>query len=1087
MQKNYLKQANDAFNEKQYNKAIDLYEKVIILCPEMRGILEFNILFAKNRSKFIKEGVDSILNRSTESKDELIIRLEGVDLNSAKGWAINQNDAGKPVFLQVCLDNRPLHIVDTHKQRDDVKKAYGGDGFSGYYAELNEYLDFDGDSLVKVKPIGAVLSKNNKPEQHAKKIENFLKGQHFFSVNEKAKRLVNKNIKDYIFKNSIDSSESKLVSIIILNLNGLEVLRRCINSIFENVKCNFELIIVDHHSTDGSIDYLREINKKNIRAIFRNKNYSFSDSNNYAAKIAKGDVFIFMNNDMILEDDVISKIADAVRYSEFGLVGAKLWDLPQGLAEDLSKKLLVTQHVGVHFKDSCRSNLIEAYESRPGVYFADRSGIYETPAATAALLGISAEDFEKIGGYDGQYFYGQEDVDFCLKYLKSGLRKTGVILDSGAFHARGLSRRTLSKNSGTSYLKNNREILQKNQSQWFRNFSRTIKINRPGYINPKPYSIAMIVSDISFETDKADYFTARELGDAFELKDDFSVGYFESSAAEIDVNGYDCILVFIDGFDPGRLKNISNDAVIVGWARNWFDRWCERPWIYMYDMLFASSEFARSYMEKKLHRKVGLLRIAASQACIEKNSSNLKFQSDYCFTGSYFNSPREIAEQLNPDELPFKFNLYGHNWESHENFSKFTKGPVSYEDIPDVYASTKLVIDDANIATKKWGALNCRIYDALAAGAFCITNNTLGAREIFGDSYLTYDSKGSLHQGIEKLLGNDIQRDKILNKFRNEVLSKHTYSHRRDSLIDALKLHSSKRRIAIKISAPDLARAKSWGDFYFARAIAKEFENKGYVVRIDCIDQWYSSRTISDDIVINLRGLSRYKPNNTSINIIWVISHPDLLSIEELNDYNKIFVASAEYTKKLRDFSESSSIEYLPQASEFDFNSLDLEKLSKTPAHEILFVGNSRNQYRKVVEWCVKNKLPISVYGQGWEKFIPKTYIVADFVENSDLPYLYNRAGVVLNDHWDDMRKFGFISNRVWDVLSVNGIIVTDDVKGIEDIDSSKVFVYSDEKSMIKAISEAKNSVRHDCSVIIDNKSFKDRVDAITKFLASGV
>lgn len=1052
MQKNFLKQANDAFKEKKYNKAIDLYEKVIVLYPEMGEFLNLNISIAKSRSEIIREDSDLLLSSSADSSDELIIRLENVDLRSAKGWAINQSNPEKRVFLQICLDNYPLHIVDTHKQRDDVKKAYAGDGFSGYHAELNEYLDFDGDSLVKVKPIGSILAKNNRPEQHAKKIETFLKGRHFFSVNEKAKKLVNRNIKNFSYEQSLISSQEKLVSIIILNLNGLEVLRKCINSIFNNVKESFELIIVDHNSDDGSVDYLKSLNKENLRVIFRDKNYSFSDSNNYAAKNAKGDVFVFMNNDMILQDDVISKIANAIRYSDFGLVGAKLWDLPQGLSEDISKKILVTQHIGVHFKDSCRSNLIEAYESRPGVYFDGKSGIYETPAATAALLGISAEDFEKIGGYDEQYFYGQEDVDFCLKYLKSGLGKTGVILDSGAFHARGLSRRTLSKNSGTSYLKNNREILQNNQSQWFRNFSRTIKINRPGYINPKPYSIAMIVSDISFETDKADYFTARELGDAFELKDEFSVGYFESSSAEIDVNGYDCILVFIDGFDPGKLKNISNDAVIVGWARNWFDRWCERPWIYMYDMLFASSEFARSYMEKKLHRKVGLLRIAASQACIEKNSSNLKFQSDYCFTGSYFNSPREIAEQLNPDELPFKFNLYGHNWESHENFSKFTKGPVSYEDIPDVYASTKLVIDDANIATKKWGALNCRIYDSLAAGAFCLTNNIVGVKEIFGDDYLTYDSKETLNEGIKEILEDNVRREQVLNKYKQEVLSKHTYIHRRDELIEALKSHSCKRRIAIKISAPSLSKAKSWGDLYFARALAKYLELEGYAVRIDCIDQWYMPRSFTDDVVINIRGLSRYKPRLNQKNFLWIISHPEMVSIEEMQEHDKIFVASELFSDKLKKFTGNQDIEFLPQASDFSSSELDADKLSATPVHDILFIGNSRNQYRDVVKWCIDEKLPIAVYGQGWKEYVPEKYIISEFVDNNDVPYLYSRAGVVLNDHWRDMRDMGFISNRVWDVLSVGGRIVSDYVDGMEKIEDGNFHSYRNRNEFLNLV-----------------------------------
>lgn len=1018
---------------------------------------------------------------SKSLENPILLRLESVSSKSATGWALSETQKNERIFLQVNLNDRPLHITDTHKQRSDVKKIYDGNGFYGFQAELNEYLDFDGQASITVLPINGFLAKNNQPEQHRKPLPQLHKGQHFNSINLRAKKLVKKYITRVEVK--LDESE-QFVSIIILNLNGVDVLQRCISSLITHTKCKFEIIIIDHNSNDGSIEYIKAINDSRVIPLLREKNYSFSASNNLGARHASGNILVFMNNDIIVTDDAISKMATICSQREFGLVGIKLWDMPSGLPAAISESLEVVQHIGVHFKDSHRTNSIEAYESRVPTFFEEKSGIYETPAVTAALMAISASDFEALKGFNEEYFYGQEDVDFCIKYLKAELGKTGVVLDHGAYHARGLSRRVLSL-SGTGYLTRNREILQKEHAGWFKRKIRSTKLEKSGYWNPKPYSIAMIVSDISFETDKADYFTARELGDALELNEAVVVGYFDTTAKEIDINGYDTVIVFIDGFDPHRLINMSADTVLVGWARNWFDRWCERSWVHMYDLIFASSELARDYMSKRLQRYVNLLRIAASQACIENAKNNTKFKSDYCFTGSYFNSPREIAEQLKPHEIPYEFHLYGHNWENHDNFSEFTKGPVSYKEIPDVYASSKLVIDDANIATKQWGALNCRLYDSLATGTLCVTNNNIGIAEIFDEDYPTYKDNATLHNGLNRLLNDSHERETLSKKYKSIVLDSHTYPKRARQLVKNLINHSKLTRIAIKISAPSLSKSKTWGDLYFAQALAKYLEIEGYSVRIDCIDQWYAQRAQADDVSINLRGLSRYKVNPGHLNILWVISHPELICQDELKDFDKVFVASDLYAKKLKTFTGIEHIETLLQASDFDFTQLDAEKLENTPSHDVIFIGNSRNQYRDVVRWSVENNIPIAIFGQGWSQFVPDHCVVSEFIPNQDIPYFYNRSKVVLNDHWEDMKTNGFISNRVWDVLASGGNILTDYVTGINEIGSKQVFTYRDKEDFLQKIKLATEFANTPSEVL--SASFRDRALKISGYIISRV
>jgi O-antigen biosynthesis protein len=347
-----------------------------------------------------------------------------------------------------------------------------------------------------------------------------------------------------------------------------------------------------------------------------------------------------------------------------------------------------------------------------------------------------------------------------------------------------------------------------------------------------------------------------------------------------------------------------------------------------------------------------------------------------------------------------------------------------------------------------------------------------------------------LHSHIQELLEDDEKRQRLVTHFRKIVLEQHTYSHRTREVFNVLRNQSRKTKIAIKIAAPTLAKSKHWGDLYFAAALRKPFEKEGYDTRIDCMDQWYSGRALGDDVVIVLRGLDRYRPRQDQLSILWMISHPELVCASELREYDKVYVASEVYTHKLQDFTEVNHIEFLPQATEFSTDTLDRKKLEKTPAHDILFIGGSRGEYRETVRWCVEEEMPISVYGQGWEDFIPERYIVGKHIENSDIPYFYQKAKVVLNDHWPDMRRLGFISNRIWDVLGAGGTILTDFVVGIDSLESKNLHTFSDREEFLSKLQIVLNSPSQSPENFIFHGTtpfFSGRVATISSFIENNL
>ncbi|MBR4815323.1 MAG: glycosyltransferase family 2 protein [Paludibacteraceae bacterium] len=90
-----------------------------------------------------------------------------------------------------------------------------------------------------------------------------------------------------------------MISIITAIFNQLPMNRMFYDSIVKNTDSEFELIIVDNGSTDGSVEFFKSLGN-NVRVIENDGNYSYPYCQNEGIKVAKGDVFAFLNNDILL-------------------------------------------------------------------------------------------------------------------------------------------------------------------------------------------------------------------------------------------------------------------------------------------------------------------------------------------------------------------------------------------------------------------------------------------------------------------------------------------------------------------------------------------------------------------------------------------------------------------------------------------------------------------------------------------------------------------------------------------------------------------------------------------------------------------
>jgi len=163
---------------------------------------------------------------------------------------------------------------------------------------------------------------------------------------------------------------------------------------------------------------------------------------------------------------------------------------------------------------------------------------------------------------------------------------------------------------------------------------------------------------------------------------------------------------------------------------------------------------------------------------------------------------------------------------------------------------------------------------------------------------------------------------------------------------------------------------------------------------------------------------------------------------EECASYDWVFVASNTLASTWKEKGRSN-VSVLLQAT--DHHRFYPGDVIPDKAHDILFVGNRhKGKIRKVVDYALMIDANLSVYGGNWDGLVPAKNIAGITIPNDELGAYYRSAGVVLNDHWDDMASNGILSNRAFDVLASGRPLITDRINGFPSDLEDLVYFYDD-------------------------------------------
>lgn len=205
-------------------------------------------------------------------------------------------------------------------------------------------------------------------------------------------------------------------SIIIVTWNGLKHLRTFLPSVVKSNYPNFEIIIADNNSEDGSAEWVQQ-NFPKVKIAAFDDNYGYTGGNNRAVPYAEKEILIFLNNDVEVDPDWLQGLNDLFE-SDPNIAAAqpklRAYKQPDHF-EYAGAAGGYLDRMGYPF---CRGRILDHVEKDEGQY----DEIHDIAWASGAAIAIKKEVFEELGGFDEDFQFHMEEIDLCWRTLNAGHR-----------------------------------------------------------------------------------------------------------------------------------------------------------------------------------------------------------------------------------------------------------------------------------------------------------------------------------------------------------------------------------------------------------------------------------------------------------------------------------------------------------------------------------------------------------------------------------------------------------------------------------------------------------------------------------------
>lgn len=203
-----------------------------------------------------------------------------------------------------------------------------------------------------------------------------------------------------------------VVSLIIANWNGGEVMKNCLSSLSSIDYPNWELIIVDNGSGDGSEQYVKKFNKLKGRfTLVKNRtNLGFAKANNQGYEKSEGKYILLLNNDTKVPADFLSKMINKMEEDKsIGLMQPKIFMMDKEGYLDNAGSFMTDIGFLQHWGFLCHDG--EEFNKEREIF-----------SAKGACILIRRQVIERVGLFDEKFFSYFEESDFCWRVWLAGYR-----------------------------------------------------------------------------------------------------------------------------------------------------------------------------------------------------------------------------------------------------------------------------------------------------------------------------------------------------------------------------------------------------------------------------------------------------------------------------------------------------------------------------------------------------------------------------------------------------------------------------------------------------------------------------------------
>ena len=215
-------------------------------------------------------------------------------------------------------------------------------------------------------------------------------------------------------------SDSVDLSVIIVNWNTCDLLRECLRSVYAQTSfIEFEIIVIDNGSTDGSVEMVRrEFSQVNI--IINKDNRGFAAANNQGIAIAKARYILLLNSDTVVLNRAIEQtIAFADQHPDTAVVGCRVLNPDHTLQNScfmfpsLLNSFLFSTYLYRLFPKS-------RFFGRERMTWWSRDDTREVDVVTGCYMLVRKEAISKVGLMDERFFMYGEETDWCYRFKARG-------------------------------------------------------------------------------------------------------------------------------------------------------------------------------------------------------------------------------------------------------------------------------------------------------------------------------------------------------------------------------------------------------------------------------------------------------------------------------------------------------------------------------------------------------------------------------------------------------------------------------------------------------------------------------------------